>query len=74
MNYMQIEKVCGREILDSRGNPTVEAEVTLMDGSVGRGTAPSERAFQRRLIISIPLLTTLLVIWTHRIFMLLIRR
>lgn len=41
MNYLQIEKVYGREILDSRGNPTVEAEVTLADGSVGRGTAPS---------------------------------
>jgi enolase len=41
MNYLQIEKVCGREILDSRGNPTVEAEVILADGSVGRGTAPS---------------------------------
>lgn len=31
MNYLEIEKVIGREILDSRGNPTVEAEVTLMD-------------------------------------------
>lgn len=41
MNYLEIEKVVGREILDSRGNPTVEAEVTLMDGTVGRGTAPS---------------------------------
>lgn len=41
MNYLQIEKVYGREILDSRGNPTVEAEVVLMDGTVGRGTAPS---------------------------------
>lgn len=41
MNYLQIEKVYGREILDSRGNPTVEAEVTLLDGTVGRGTAPS---------------------------------
>lgn len=41
MNYLQIEKVYGREILDSRGNPTVEAEVVLADGSVGRGTAPS---------------------------------
>ena len=39
--YLQIEKVVGREILDSRGNPTVEAEVTLLDGTVGRGTAPS---------------------------------
>ena len=27
MNYLEIEKVVGREILDSRGNPTVEAEV-----------------------------------------------
>ena len=41
MSYMEIEKVIGREILDSRGNPTVEAEVTLADGTVGRGTAPS---------------------------------
>ncbi len=41
MDYLQIEKVVGREILDSRGNPTVEAEVTLVDGTVARGTAPS---------------------------------
>lgn len=41
MEYLEIEKVIGREILDSRGNPTVEAEVTLADGTVGRGTAPS---------------------------------
>ena len=41
MEYLTIEKVIGREILDSRGNPTVEAEVYLMDGTVGRGTAPS---------------------------------
>ena len=39
--YLQIEKVIGREILDSRGNPTVEAEVHLADGTIGRGTAPS---------------------------------
>ena len=32
--YMEIEKVIGREILDSRGNPTVEAEITLADGTV----------------------------------------
>ncbi len=38
---IEIEKVYGREILDSRGNPTVEAEVTLSDGTVARGTAPS---------------------------------
>lgn len=41
MNYLEIVKVIGREILDSRGNPTVEAEVYLVDGTVGRGTAPS---------------------------------
>jgi len=41
MNYLEIEKVIGREIIDSRGNPTVEAEVYLIDGTVGRGAAPS---------------------------------
>ena len=41
MNDLEIEKVVGREILDSRGNPTVEAEVTLIDGTIGRGMAPS---------------------------------
>ena len=41
MNNLEITKVVGREILDSRGNPTVEAEVTLADGTVTRGTAPS---------------------------------
>lgn len=41
MTYLEIEKAVGREILDSRGNPTVEAEVTLVDGTVARGTAPS---------------------------------
>ena len=41
MNNLEITKVVGREILDSRGNPTVEAEVTLADGTVARGTAPS---------------------------------
>ncbi|MBQ7679709.1 MAG: phosphopyruvate hydratase [Butyrivibrio sp.] len=40
-DYLQIEKVIGREIIDSRGNPTVEAEVVLVDGTVGRGAAPS---------------------------------
>ncbi|MCD8121244.1 MAG: phosphopyruvate hydratase [Clostridiales bacterium] len=39
--YLEIEKVIGREIIDSRGNPTVEAEVILVDGTVGRGAAPS---------------------------------
>ena len=41
MNYLEIEKVAGREIIDSRGNPTVEAEVHLADGTVARGAAPS---------------------------------
>ncbi len=39
--YLEIVDVKGREILDSRGNPTVEAEVTLDDGTIGRGMAPS---------------------------------
>lgn len=41
MNNMEIKKIIGREILDSRGNPTVEAEVYLSDGTSARGTAPS---------------------------------
>ncbi|MBE7718513.1 MAG: phosphopyruvate hydratase, partial [Lacrimispora celerecrescens] len=41
MNYLEIEKVIGREIIDSRGNPTVEAEVHLADGTIARGAAPS---------------------------------
>ena len=40
-NFLAIETVIGREIIDSRGNPTVEAEVYLLDGTVGRGAAPS---------------------------------
>lgn len=39
--YLKIADVYGREILDSRGNPTVEAEVKLADGTVGRGASPS---------------------------------
>ena len=41
MANMTIEKVVGREILDSRGNPTVEAQIFLADGTVAFGTAPS---------------------------------
>ncbi|NTU47636.1 MAG: phosphopyruvate hydratase, partial [Syntrophobacteraceae bacterium] len=37
----EIVKTIGREILDSRGNPTVEADVRLADGSVGRAAVPS---------------------------------
>jgi enolase len=38
---MEIVKVVGREILDSRGNPTIEADVYLADGSLGRAAVPS---------------------------------
>ena len=41
MSNLKIEKVIGREILDSRGNPTVEAEVHLANGIIGRAAAPS---------------------------------
>lgn len=41
MYNLKIEKIIGREILDSRGNPTVEAEVILVDGSIGRAAVPS---------------------------------
>ena len=41
MAYLEIVQVIGREIMDSRGNPTIEAEVYLEDGSMGRGAAPS---------------------------------
>lgn len=41
MDFLEIEKIIGREIIDSRGNPTVEAEVYLADGTVARGAAPS---------------------------------
>ena len=39
MNY--IESIYGREVLDSRGNPTVEVEILLGDGTVGRAIVPS---------------------------------
>ena len=41
MNRQEIVKVYGRQIIDSRGNPTVEAEVTLADGTIGRASSPS---------------------------------
>ena len=41
MYNLEISKVIAREIIDSRGNPTVEAEVYLADGTMGRGVAPS---------------------------------
>ena len=49
MDYLEIEKVVGREIIDSRGNPTVEAEVYLADGTVeGRLPAGHPPANLRR--------------------------
>ena len=39
---MKIRKIVGREILDSRGNPTLEVDVTLAGGAVGRVAAPSD--------------------------------
>ncbi|MCH5162609.1 MAG: phosphopyruvate hydratase [Clostridiales bacterium] len=41
MSELTIKKVVGREIIDSRGNPTVEAEVVLENGVIGRGASPS---------------------------------
>lgn len=41
MINLEIQKIVGREILDSRGNPTVEADVYLIDGTIGRGSSPS---------------------------------
>ena len=40
-NYIEIMDVVGRQVLDSRGNPTVEVEVLLEDGSMGRAAVPS---------------------------------
>ena len=37
----EISEVKGREIIDSRGNPTVEAEITLASGTTGRAAVPS---------------------------------
>ena len=42
-----IVKVIGREVIDSRGNPTVEAEVHLADGSFATGIAPSGASTRR---------------------------
>lgn len=47
MDYLQIEKVIGREILDSRGNPTVEVDVCLESGVIGRAAVPSVHLLDR---------------------------
>ena len=49
MNYLEIESVIGREILDSRGNPTVEAEITLADAP------PKRRETSQSFILSMKL-------------------
>ena len=41
LRYLPIRKIHARQVLDSRGNPTVEVEVTLTDGSMGRAIVPS---------------------------------
>ena len=41
MDNSTIYKIIAREILDSRGNPTIEVDVTLSDGSLGRAAVPS---------------------------------
>ena len=41
MGGCKIQKIVGREILDSRGNPTVEVDVTLESGAFGRASVPS---------------------------------
>ncbi|MCY3753235.1 MAG: phosphopyruvate hydratase, partial [Alphaproteobacteria bacterium] len=41
MSAFEIERVCGRRVWDSRGRPTVEAEVHLSGGAVGRAIAPA---------------------------------
>src|SRR5947207_12426397 len=38
---LRIQEITGREVLDSRGNPTVEVDVTLADGTTGRAIVPS---------------------------------
>ena len=40
-NFIKIKSVCAAEIIDSRGNPTVEATVILVDGSAGVAAVPS---------------------------------
>ena len=47
MSCLTIETVIGREIMDSRGNPTVEAEVVLAGGAIGRGAAPRPANLKR---------------------------
>ena len=56
---MEIVKVVGREILDSRGNPTVEAEVHLEGGFVGMAAAPAHSVVRLYLLAPLPVRTRL---------------
>ena len=49
-----IVDVYGREVLDSRGNPTVEVEVTLDDGSMGRAAVPRAHSKRSSCAMAIP--------------------
>ena len=73
MMYLEIEKVIGREIIDSRGNPTVEAEVYLTDGTVGRGAAPSGASTGEQWRTSTPSSPMCCAVWIRLTFMPLIR-
>lgn len=44
-----IQNIIGREILDSRGNPTIEVEVILESGAIGRTSVPSGAHFRQKL-------------------------
>lgn len=48
MSSLQLESISARQILDSRGNPTIEADVYLSDGSFGRAAVPSGASTGKR--------------------------
>ena len=56
MKEMRIAKITGREILDSRGNPTIEADVYLEGGAVGTAGVPSGASTGVMLLLRIALL------------------
>ena len=55
MSDIKISKIIGREILDSRGNPTVEVDVILADGSMGRAGVPSGASTGSHEAVELPL-------------------
>ena len=55
MSYLEIEKVIGREIIDSRGNPTVEAEVWLADGTIAGSATNLYLCMQKAISFGIPM-------------------